>query len=312
MDQAYATVTEDASGDAMETAGQVNEPTAGGETRPAGAARPEPAPSAQTPAPAPLPTPAPAASPASTAASTTAAARARCGVMSIAEKARPLRRDAERNRLAILSAARTVFAQRGLEASLDEIAKEAGLGVGTVYRRFPNRDALIDALFTDMLCGVDQIIDEASVMPRGWDGLTHFMESMLQIQATDKALRDVVLARKIHENPDEDVFRERIQEALYDIVERAQQDGDLRTDVAATDIGVLAIAAVGIVEFTGSVAPDVWRRFLAIILDGLRARPAGATSPLEQPALDDDQIDTCMTGWKYGTRETPRHRPKPG
>jgi AcrR family transcriptional regulator len=232
-------------------------------------------------------------------------------VAAIAEKARPLRRDAERNRLLILSAARTVFAQRGLEASLDEIAKEAGLGVGTVYRRFPNREALVDALLTDMIAGIERILDEALAMPRAWDGLTHFMRSLLESQAEDKALRDVLLARKLHEQIDEEVFHERIQVALNDLVARAQQEGDLRPDATATDIGVLEIAAVGIVELTASAGLDVWPRYLSIILDGLRARPTG-TTPLVQPALDEHQMDICMTGWKYGSREEPRTRPKPG
>ena len=291
MDQGYATIAESATGGTAETAGRVNEPPSRGQARPAdAAARPGPAPSAQPPA--------------------AESARFPC-VAAIADKARPLRRDAERNRLLILSAARTVFAQRGLDASLDEIAKEAGLGVGTVYRRFPNREALIEALLTDMLGGIERILEEAQAMPRAWDGLTHFMASLLESQASDKALRDVLLARKIHERLHEEVFRDRIEQALQDLVSRAQQQGDLRPDVAATDIGVLEIAAVGIVELTASASPEIWRRYLSIILDGLRARPAGNT-PLEQPSLDEREMDACMTGWKYGTRETPRTRPKPG
>lgn len=293
MDQGYATIAESATGGAAATAGRVNEPSARGQARPADAATrpdPGPAPSAQPP--------------------TAEPARFPC-VAAIADKARPLRRDAERNRLLILSAARTVFAQRGLDASLDEIAKEAGLGVGTVYRRFPNREALIEALLTDMLGGIERILEEAQAMPRAWDGLTHFMASLLESQASDKALRDVLLARKIHERLHEEAFRDRIEKALQDLVSRAQQQGDLRPDVAATDIGVLEIAAVGIVELTASASPEIWRRYLTIILDGLRARPTGNT-PLEQPSLDERQMDACMTGWKYGTRETPRTRPKPG
>ena len=300
MDQGYATIAESASGGAAETAGRVNKPSAPTEARPADAARPGPAPAPSAQAPTPTAAPAPAPDP----------ARSRCTVAALADKARPLRRDAERNRLLILSAARTVFAQRGLDASLDEIAKEAGLGVGTVYRRFPNRDALIDALLTDMLSGIERILDEALAMQRAWDGLTHFMASLLESQAEDKALRDVLLARKIHERMHEEVFRERIEGALEDLVSRAQQQGDLRPDIAATDIGVLEIAAVGIVELTASASPEIWRRYLSIILDGLRARTTGNT-PLEQPSLDERQMDACMTGWKYGTRETPRTRPKP-
>ena len=248
-------------------------------------------------------------------------------------KRRPLRRDAERNRLLILSAARTVFAQRGLEASLDEVAREAGLGVGTVYRRFPNRDALIDALFADAVDSITRLVDESVAMPRAWDGLRNFMSEMLQLQAMDKGLRDVMLSRKPL-NPTEDLLRARIKPPLDDLVRRAQEEGDLRKDLTATDIGVLEVAALGAAEFTAAADPDVWRRFLTIMMDGMRARPvaagadkdggagaaggtgvgvgAGSNTPLEEPPLDDDQIDACMVGWKYGSQATPHQRARHG
>lgn len=228
---------------------------------------------------------------------------------------RPLRRDAERNRQLILGAAKAVFAHRGLDASLDEVAKEAGLGVGTVYRRFPNRDALIDALFDDMIGSIKRIADEALALPRAWDGLVHFMTALIASQAHDKGLRDVLIAREEHLDPCGEekgrIVRDTVQPMLHDLVHRAQQDGDLRPDVAPTDIGVLLVAAVSMLEFTVPAAPDRWRRHLALVLDGLRARPAGGTTPLTEPPLDDDQIDACMAGWKYGTREAPRQRSKP-
>jgi AcrR family transcriptional regulator len=225
---------------------------------------------------------------------------------------RPLRRDAERNRLLILSSARTVFAQRGLEASLDEVAREAGLGVGTVYRRFPNRDALIDALFADGIDAVTRVVDESLAMPRGWDGVRHFMTEMMQIQSRDKGLRDVMLSSR-GPNPMDDVLRHRITQALYDLVRRAQQDGDLRGDLNPTDVAILGFAALGAAEFTASVQPEVSTRYLSLILDGMRARPDGdrGNTPLAQPALDDDQLEECMVGWKYGCRETPRQRQRP-
>ncbi|HTJ69377.1 MAG TPA: TetR/AcrR family transcriptional regulator [Actinospica sp.] len=228
---------------------------------------------------------------------------------------RPLRRDAERNRRLILDAARSVFAQRGLDASLDEVAAEAGLGVGTVYRRFPNRDALIDALFDEMVLAIQSIVDESAAVPRAWDGLVHFITNMLEKQGRDKGLRDVLLSRQPHPGPCEvahdDVVREKVQPLLYDLIDRAQREGDLRPDVTPTDFGVILVASVSMVDFTAPVDPDVWHRQLSIILDGLRARPDGTTTPLTLAPLDDDQIDVCMTGWKYGTRETPRQRPKP-
>jgi len=225
---------------------------------------------------------------------------------------RPLRRDAERNRRLIIGAAKAVFAQRGLAASLDEVAKEAGLGVGTVYRRFPNRDALIDALFDDMVASIRRIADESAARPRAWDGLVHFMTAMLESQAHDKGLRDAMIARqgRLDEAGRENwlVVRDMVQPMLYGLVRRAQREGDLRPDVSPTDIAVLLVTAVSMLEFTAPIAPDTWRRYLSVILDGLRARPGGANAPLTEPPLDDDQIDACMNGWKYGTRGTPGHR----
>jgi hypothetical protein len=108
----------------------------------------------------------------------------------------------------------------------------------------------------------------------------------------------------------EDVIRRMIEPVLGALVQCAQEQGDLREDVVATDLGVLLISAVGTVEFTAPADADVWHRYLCVVLDGLRARPAGANTPLTHPPLDDEQIELCMTGWKYGTRETPRPRPR--
>jgi AcrR family transcriptional regulator len=231
------------------------------------------------------------------------------------EQARPLRRDAERNRRMILGAAKAVFAHRGLDASLDEVAREAGLGVGTVYRRFPNREALIDALFDDLVASITHIADESLALPRAWDGLVHFTMSMLESQSRDKSLRDVLIARQNdldeHGQEKRHVVRETVQPMLYTLVERAKQEGDLRPDVVPSDIGVLLVAAVSLLEFTAPVAPDGWRRHVAIILDGLRARPEADRAPLREAPLDDEQVDACMAGWKYGNRETPRQRAKP-
>jgi AcrR family transcriptional regulator len=225
---------------------------------------------------------------------------------------RPLRRDAERNRQLILGAAKVVFAQRGLEASLDEVAHEAGLGVGTVYRRFPNRDALIDALFDDMVASIEQVVEESVALPRAWDGLVHFMTAMLESQGRDKALRDLMLSRQKdldeYRQEKDDAIRGLVQPALDGLIQRAQKEGDLRPDVVLTDVGVLLIAAVGVVDFTAPADPEVWRRQVAVLIDGLRARPAGANTALTPVPLDEEQLDVCMNGWKYGTQETSRRR----
>lgn len=235
---------------------------------------------------------------AATAAGTTSAA---------APRTRPLRRDAERNRRLILDAARTVFAQRGLDVSLDEVAREAGLGVGTVYRRFPNRDALIDALFDETLSSIEAIVNEARELPRAWDGLVHFMTAIIESQARDKGLRDAMIARQHHlatcGHPQESVIRAKLEPFLHDLIRRAQEAGDLRPDVSPNDFAVFLVATVSAAEFTAPAAPDTWRRHLAITLDGLRARPADTNTPLTEPPLDADQVEVCMAGWKYGSRE---------
>lgn len=223
-------------------------------------------------------------------------------------RTRPLRRDAERNRLLILSAARSVFAQRGLEATLDEVAREAGLGVGTVYRHFPNRDALIDALFADGLDAVSRLVEEAAAMLRAWDGLRHFMYSAAQLQSRDKGLRDVMFSSGDSPHRGHDLMRQRIKPPLDALVLRAQQEGDMRADLTATDVAVMELAALGAAEFTAAVAPELWRRHLAIMLDGMRARPDGDYEPLDQPPLDAEQLENCMVGWKHGSRNTRRLR----
>jgi AcrR family transcriptional regulator len=222
--------------------------------------------------------------------------------------ARPMRRDAERNRLLIMSAARELFAQRGLDASFEAVARAAGVGVGTLYRHFPNRQALVEALFEDGIGQLGRIVDDSLALPRAWDGLRHFMVEMLALQSRDRGLRDVIVhARKIAD-PRREVMRARLIGPLGELVARAQQQGDLRADLTARDIAVVEIGLLTMAEFTGVADPDGWQRYLALLLDGMRAHPAGPT-PLPVDTLDEDQMDACMSGWKFGFRE---NRPTSG
>ena len=223
---------------------------------------------------------------------------------------RPLRRDAERNRQLILAAARVLFAERGLEVSMDEVAKEAGLGVGTVYRRFPTRGALVDALFADRLTAITGVVEKALRFPRAFDGLRHFLESMVEMQARDKGLRDVMLSGR-PVAPDQDLIGTQFKPPLVALLARAQQEGDLRPGLTATDVAVLEIAVQSAAEFTAAAAPDTWRRYLAIVLDGMRARPEDVTEPLDRPPLDDEQLYACMDGWKDGFWKASRQRSTP-
>lgn len=181
---------------------------------------------------------------------------------------RPLRADAERNRTKILEAAAQVFAERGLDATLDEVAAAAGVGVGTVYRRFPDKDSLIGALFDN---AIDEIANLASMAPsRGnsWEALVWFLEEALQRQCANRGLRDVVVGSTYPLDRIE-VAKCRITPAIGLLVQRAQLDGYLRCDVVGADFPIMEMMISFLGNMTATVAPDLWRRYLTIILDGL-------------------------------------------
>jgi len=209
--------------------------------------------------------------------------------------ARPLRRDAERNRQRILKAAQEVFAERGLDVSLDDIAAHAGLGVGTVYRRFPSKEDLVEALFAERLGGVVTAAEQALADPDAWRGLIGFLRDATAQQAVDRGLREVVLGSRFgHEHVAS--LRDRMQPIITELVARAQAQGRLRADVAETDIPLIAIMLGGVVDYTRDVQSDIWRRCLSLVIDGLRAGP-GEMTPMHPDPLTPDQVDEAMRSW---------------
>jgi AcrR family transcriptional regulator len=200
------------------------------------------------------------------------------------EEGRPLRRDAERNRRLILAAARQVFAQRGLTAGFEEIARVAGVGVGTVYRRFPDRADLVDALFEEEIDAVVARVEAAAADPDPWAGLRDFITWGVEAQATDRGLSQVLTAGGYgHERIARG--RARIEPAVALLVERAQAAGGLRTDVSALDI---AVATATLSQIGGTDRPDLRQRYVTLLLDGL-AVSRGAPSPLPGiPPVDAD------------------------
>ena len=104
----------------------------------------------------------------------------------------PLRRDAERNRQRILDTAGQLFAERGLGVSLDEIARHAGVGVGTVYRRFPDKDQLIDALFEARIGEILAVATASLEISDPWEALVHFLERSMELQVKDRALKELL------------------------------------------------------------------------------------------------------------------------
>jgi AcrR family transcriptional regulator len=213
---------------------------------------------------------------------------------------RPLRADAARNRARLLAAARDVFAERGLDATMDEVARRAGVGVGTAYRRFRNRDDLIAALFEERLDEFMGILDDALVEPDPWRALSGFLERSMEMQAEDRGFKELLL------QSDEGrermrLFRAHIRPLVADLVRRARDAGELRADVVEDDILLVSLMTGAVGEFAHGVEPQLWRRSLAIQLDGLRARRSGP-SPLPVGPLDAEQVECAMVAWRPGRR----------
>ena len=199
----------------------------------------------------------------------------------------PLRSDARRNRERIVAAARELFARDGVEASVEEITREAGVGMGTLYRHFPTKDELIDAVLEEALGEMVAQAESAAGEDDAWAGLTAFLERALQRQAENRGLREVFATRSANA-PRVAAKRERILPALRSLIERAQAQGALRADYAAEDLPLLFWAVDCVIEATADVSPDYWRRYAALLLDGLRAEGA---SPLPGRPLTLAQLE---------------------
>jgi AcrR family transcriptional regulator len=183
---------------------------------------------------------------------------------------RPLRADAERNRRRILEAAAELFAEHGLDVAMDDIAAAAGVGVGTVYRRFADRDALIDALFEDKIHDVERIALDALRIADPWEAFATFMRGVCALHARDRGLKEAMLSD--HRGSERaKLARETIAPLGQMLLQRAQAAGAVRADLDEADVPLLHFAIGFIADKTRCVSPDAWQRLLAIVLDGLRA-----------------------------------------
>ncbi len=211
---------------------------------------------------------------------------------------RPLRADAARNRARLLVAAKEVFAARGLDATMDEVARRAGVGVGTAYRRFRNRDDLIAALFEERLDEFMGLLDESLADSDPWRGLSSFLEGSMEMQAADRGFKELLL-QSDQGRERLRLFRAQIRPLVTELVRRARDAGELRADAVADDILIVSLMTGAVADFALAVEPQLWRRALGILLDGLRADGA---SPLPVGPLDADQADRAMAAMRPGRR----------
>jgi AcrR family transcriptional regulator len=201
------------------------------------------------------------------------------------KKSRPLRADAQLNRDRILSAAAEVFAERGVNVPLDEIARRAGVGVATLYRRFPTRADLAEAAFERSMSAYTEAVDRALANPHAGEGFRRLIFDVCELQARDAGLRDLLTTAF----PATSTVEQRTGEAverLKVLIARAQEEGALRQDLVVGDVVVMLLANSGVVAATTTAAPDAWRRFAALMVDAFQGK---AEEPLPPPP-DEQQL----------------------
>ena len=216
-----------------------------------------------------------------------------------ADPTRPLRRDAERNRQRILKAASEVFTEFGLDVTLDEVARHAGVGVGTVYRRFGTKEDLVAALFEDRVDAIAAAAERAVEEPDPWTGLVSFMEQMAEMLASDLGLRQLLMFATY--GRDHVAYaRQRNQPLVEKLLGRAQAAGQVRADLRQTDIPFIIFVLTEATVLAKKASPDIWRRYLALVMDGMRPAREGVT-PLPVPALLPGEMEKSMR------ESAPRH-----
>jgi AcrR family transcriptional regulator len=201
------------------------------------------------------------------------------------------RSDAKRNRERIVSSARELFALSGVDVPTREIARRAGVGVGTLYRHFPERADLVDAVLAESFEELIALAESALVEADAWCGFTRFVEEALVLHGRNRGLKDVVETHT-HGRTRAQAMRRRLRPLVARLVARAKEDGSLRSDFTPQDIALVFWSTDRVIELAGDTAPDVWRRHLGFVLDGLRAE--NATVP-RAPALTDAQLRRAGT-----------------
>ena len=205
--------------------------------------------------------------------------------------ARPLRADAERNRQRIVDAAKSLFAERGVEVSVEDIAAAAEVGIGTFYRRFPDRESLIEAVFATKLERATQSARELLQIEDPWDAFRAFVTNVARMHARDRGLNDVLLSSDLGRERVA-AFRETIQPLAGQLLERAQAAGALREDVTLFDIAMIHQAVGAIADITRDVSPDYFERTLTLLVDGLARERTTTAMPVPPP--DFEQLIAIM------------------
>lgn len=215
--------------------------------------------------------------------------------------ARRLRADAARNREAVLCAAREVFAESGLDSPLEEIARRARVGIGTLYRRFPSREDLISAALIGKINEYAEAAERGLMTPDPWAGFAEFVRSICALQAGDRGLADLLLITMAPSGEIE-AIRERANRASTELIDRAKAAGKVREDMTGDDLLLLLIANSSVAAAAGKDAPRALPRFVALMLDAFRPGPATLPRP---PSSDQMRRVMGRLAAEYGCRSHP-------
>ncbi len=199
---------------------------------------------------------------------------------------RRLRADAARNRAAIVAVAREVFAEQGLEAPLEAIAARAGVGIATLYRRFPTREKLVAAALTEKVAEYAEAAERALAAGDPWDGFAGFVQRICELQVGDRGLSDL-LSMTLSADEQVEQLRRTANDQVVRLIERAKAEGTLREDFVGEDLVLLLIATAAVMHVTQADAPGAWRRFVALALDAFRRQ--------DSPGLPDPPTTAQMT-----------------
>ena len=211
-----------------------------------------------------------------------------------------LRKDAARNRGLLLKAGRELFAERGLDATLNDVAHRAGVGVGTAYRRFSDKSELIDAIHVQQVAELEAILADALSCSDPWDGLVLYLEGSLRLQARDLGMAQILSGQ--HARPEKyDWSRDRLAPLVERVADRAREAGVVRADLTGVDLILLQVSLTVLAKVTHGRSeivgrddlPELYRRYLWIFLDGIRPERGGTTT-LPVPSLTTRQAHLLL------------------
>ncbi|MDG2535179.1 helix-turn-helix domain containing protein [Sphingomonas sp. HITSZ_GF] len=209
----------------------------------------------------------------------------------------PLRADAQRNRQRIIAAAAAVLAEKGLGAGFNEIAHRAGVGVGTIYRHFPRREALIEAVMHGRIAEMDGFLEQALAAPSAWAAFELVFRGAVAMNIANLGVRDAIFGV---EGADGRLasHQEVLAGPLAQLLDRARAEGMLRPEITVADVVMLILMLVEFGHRSQPVAPDAVRRYVDLILGSLRARPDAPPLGAELPDADARRIGAAWIAFK--------------